>query len=187
MCRSCDPSDLVYTCRQPRVFPSVLIDVALSVSYTCRMSESDPEPNPPSMAEPAEDPWHAAFDEFKKQDEKMLKYYQEETDTLLIFVRRSHRVSNFGLTAVTTQAGLLSAVLTGFVVESYQSLQEDYTQTSVDILRQISHQLANSSLPAAPDSSQFQAQRSDVRVNVCWFVSLLLSLIVAPFGIYLKQ
>jgi hypothetical protein len=73
------------------------------------------------------------------------------------------------------------------VVESYQSLQEDYTQTSAELLRQISQQLANSSLPAAPVSSQFQAQRSDVRVNVCWFVSLLLSLVVALFGIFLKQ
>jgi hypothetical protein len=73
------------------------------------------------------------------------------------------------------------------VVESYQSLQEDLAQTSVDLLRQIPHQLANSSFPAAPDSSQFHAQRSDVRVNVCWFVSLLLSLVVALFGIFLKQ
>jgi hypothetical protein len=73
------------------------------------------------------------------------------------------------------------------VVESYQSLQEDYTQTSAELLRQISQQLANSSFPSAPGSSQFQVQRSDVRVNVCWFVSLLLSLVVALFGIFLKQ
>jgi hypothetical protein len=73
------------------------------------------------------------------------------------------------------------------VVESYQSLQEDLAQTSVDLLRHISHQLANSSFPAAADASQFQVQRSDVRVNVCWFVSLLLSLVVALFGIFLKQ
>jgi hypothetical protein len=85
------------------------------------------------------------------------------------------------------QAGLFSAVLTAFVVESYQSLQEDYAQTSVELLRRISHQLANSSFPAAPDTSQFHAQQSDVQVNVCWFVSLLLSLTVALFGIFLKQ
>jgi hypothetical protein len=58
---------------------------------------------------------------------------------------------------------------------------------SAELLRHISYQLANSSFPAAPNSSQFQAQRSDVRVNVCWFVSLLLSLVVALFGIFLKQ
>jgi hypothetical protein len=123
----------------------------------------------------------------KTRDEKMVKDYQEEIDTLLVVVRHSGRLFIPWLTALTSQAGLFSAVLTAFVVESYQSLQEDYTKTSADLLRQISYQLANSSFPAAPDSSHFQAQRSDVRVNVCWFVSLLLSLVVALFGIFLKQ
>jgi hypothetical protein len=98
-----------------------------------------------------------------------------------------HSLLILGLTSSTSQAGLFSAVLTAFVVQSYQSLQENYMKTSADLLRQISHQLANPSFPAAPNSSQFQAQRSDVQVNVCWFVSLLLSLVVALFGIFLKQ
>jgi hypothetical protein len=154
------------------------------------MSEHVPEPTkPPSTPDHAdsEDPWRLAFDEFKKRDEKMVKDYQEEIDTLLVFVRRPHCLFIPRLRALTSQAGLFSAVLTAFVVESYQSLQEDLAQTSADLLRQISHQLANSSYPAAPDSSHFQAQRSDVQVNVCWFVSLLLSLVVALFGIFLKQ
>jgi hypothetical protein len=116
-----------------------------------------------------------------------MKDYQEEIDTLLVFVRRPRRFFTRELTVYTSQAGLFSAVLTAFVVESYQSLQEDYTQTSAELLRQISQQLVNSSFPAAPTSSQFQVQRSNVRVNVCWFVSLLLSLVVALFGIFLKQ
>jgi hypothetical protein len=151
------------------------------------MSEPVPESKPASMPEPAEDPWRIAFVEFRTRDEKMVKDYQEEIDTLLVFVRGPRRFPTRELTIFTSQAGLFSAVLTAFVVESYQSLQEDYTQTSVDLLRHISYQLATSSFPAAPDSSQFQAQRSDARVNVCWFVSLLLSLVVALFGIFLKQ
>jgi hypothetical protein len=146
-----------------------------------------PESKPTNAPEPTEDPWRAAFVEFEKRDAKMVKDYQEEIDTLLVFVRRRHHLFILGLTTLTSQAGLFSAVLTAFVVESYQSLQEDYTQTSVDLLRHISYQLANSSFPAAPDSSQFHAQRSDVQVNMCWFVSLLLSLVVALFGIFLKQ
>jgi hypothetical protein len=156
-----------------------------SVSQT--MSEPVPDSKPETMPEPAEDPWRVAFVEFKTRDEKMVKDYQEEIDTLLVFVRHPHHVFIIRLIILVLQAGLFSAVLTAFVVESYQSLQEDYTKTSVDLLRQISQQLANSSLPAAPNSSQFQVQRSDVRVNVCWFVSLLLSLVVALFGIFLKQ
>jgi hypothetical protein len=151
------------------------------------MSEPVLESKPTSVPEPAPDPWHAAFVEFEKRDLKMVKDFQEEIDTLLVVVRRPHCFFISELTTSTSQAGLFSAVLTAFVVESYQSLQEDLAQTSVDILRQISRQLANSSVPAAPDSSHFQAQRSDVRVNVCWFVSLLLSLVVALFGIFLKQ
>jgi hypothetical protein len=152
------------------------------------MSEPVPDPTkPPSTPEPTEDPWRLAFVEFKKRDEKMVADYREEIDTLLVFVRRPHRLLIPRLTILPSQAGLFSAVLTAFVVESYQSLQEDYTKTSADLLRQISHQLANASFPAAPNPSPFQAQRPDVRVNVCWFVSLLLSLVVALFGIFLKQ
>jgi hypothetical protein len=151
------------------------------------MSEYVPESKPASVPESAEDPWRLAFIEFKTRDEKMVKDYQEEIDTLLVFVRGPHRLSIFRLISLSSQAGLFSAVLTAFVVESYQSLQEDYTQTSVDLLRHISHQLANSSFPAAPNSSQFQAQLADVHVNGLWFVSLLLSLAVALFGIFLKQ
>jgi hypothetical protein len=151
------------------------------------MSEPAPESKPGILPEPAEDPWRIAFVEFKTRDEKMVKDCQEEIDTLLVFVRRPRRFFTLELTVFTSQAGLFSAVLTAFVVESYQSLQEDYTQTSAELLRQISQQLANSSLPAAPNLSQFQVQRSNVRVNVCWFVSLLLSLVVALFGIFLKQ
>jgi hypothetical protein len=151
------------------------------------MSEPVPESKPASLPEPAEDPWRTAFVEFEKRDLKMVKDFQEEIDTLLVVVRRPYCLFISGLTALASQAGLFSAVLTAFVVESYQSLQEDLAQTSVDILRQISRQLANSSVPAAADSSHFQAQQSDVRVNACWFVSLLLSLVVALFGIFLKQ
>jgi hypothetical protein len=151
------------------------------------MSEPVPDPKLSSTLEPAEDPWRVAFVEFEKRDTKMVADYREEIDTLLVFVRRPRRLFIFRLISLALQAGLFSAVLTAFVVESYQSLQEDYTQTSVDLLRHISRQLANSSLPAAPEPALFQAQRSDVRVNACWFVSLLLSLVVALFGIFLKQ
>jgi hypothetical protein len=151
------------------------------------MSESVPESKPASVAEPGEDPWHAAFIEFKTRDEKMAKDYQEEIDTLLVFVRGPHRLIILGLTTLVLQAGLFSAVQSAFLVQSNQSLQEDYTQTSAHLLRHISRQLANSSLPAAHDPGLFQPQPSDVQVNMLWFVSLVLSLVAALFGIFLKQ
>jgi hypothetical protein len=81
-----------------------------------------PESKPASMPEPAEDPWRVAFVEFKTRDEKMVKDYQEEIDTLLVFVRGPRRLFILGLITLASQAGLFSAVLTAFVVESYQSL-----------------------------------------------------------------
>jgi hypothetical protein len=60
---------------------------------------SEPVPKSPGMdREPAEDPWHDAFVEFKDRDEKMVKDYQEEIDTLLVFVRRLTCFFAHGLT-----------------------------------------------------------------------------------------
>jgi hypothetical protein len=73
------------------------------------------------------------------------------------------------------------------VIESYTALQEDYTQTSADLLRTISLQLANSSYPAANPRDNFVVQASDVLVNTFWFLSLILSLVTALLGILLKQ
>jgi hypothetical protein len=56
------------------------------------MPESVTEPKLASVPEPAEDPWQVAFVEFKTRDEKMVKDYQEEIDTLLVFVRHLHHV-----------------------------------------------------------------------------------------------
>lgn len=90
------------------------------------------------------------------------------------------------------KAGLYSAVLTAFLIESYKNLQTDPAQ---DYLRQIalqtsSYQFNNGYLNATFSPSQvppFQAAKSDVRVNVCWFASLMLSLSSASFGILVKQ
>jgi hypothetical protein len=150
-----------------------------------------PEPTaaskPTGVPDPTQDPWRAAFEEFKIRDKRMAKEFRDEIDTLLVLVRGSHLPFVLVRMTLASQAGLFSAVLTAFVIESYQHLREDPAKTTVDLLRYISHQLANSSLPAASDSPQFQAQQSDVRVNVCWFVSLFLSLFVALFGIFFKQ
>jgi hypothetical protein len=62
---------------------------------------SEPVPKSPEMGpEPAEDPWHDAFVEFKDRDEKMVKDYQEEIDTLLVFVRGPHRLFARALTTL---------------------------------------------------------------------------------------
>jgi hypothetical protein len=85
------------------------------------------------------------------------------------------------------QAGLFSAVLTAFVVESYSSLNEDSAAITINALTQISMQLSNSSAPAFSPDQHFTPAPTDVRVNILWFLGLVLSLTAALFGFLMKQ
>lgn len=93
------------------------------------------------------------------------------------------------------KAGLFSAVLTAFLIESYSNLLEDPATQTLVAIRQLVAQTSSYSFEAgmlnstAPPLTQepFQASSVDIRVNVLWFASLLLSLITASFGILIKQ
>ncbi|KAJ3553535.1 hypothetical protein NM688_g3554 [Phlebia brevispora] len=124
------------------------------------------------------DPWVTIDKTVRGLDEEKVHDCKEDMDTLLVF------------------AGLYSAVLTSFLMQSYQNLLENPQQTSVELLRQISAQTGsytlsngylNSTAPPASPSALFQAGTLDVRVNVCWFASLILSLSTASFGMLVKQ
>lgn len=88
-------------------------------------------------------------------------------------------------------------MLIGLLVESFQNLQADPQQETVQLLRQISAQTnsytvtgshINSTVPFSdPTAAPFEAQASDIFVNVCWFASLILSLAAASFAILVKQ
>ncbi|CAL1706568.1 unnamed protein product [Somion occarium] len=111
----------------------------------------------------------------RDRDEAKIKDCKEGIDTLLVF------------------AGLFSAVLTAFVVESYRLLQ-DPTDVSVQLLQRISQQLgelttsnASTAASISVSSSPFTASSSAVRVNVLWFASLVCSLVTASLGILIKQ
>lgn len=85
-------------------------------------------------------------------------------------------------------------MLTAFLIESFQNLEEDPQQTVIDLLRQITAQTGNYTLTpghlnsTAPllAASSFTPRASDIRVNVCWFASLIFSLSTASFGILVK-
>ncbi|KAF9256053.1 hypothetical protein L218DRAFT_911699, partial [Marasmius fiardii PR-910] len=111
--------------------------------------------------------WDAIMKTVDALDEDQLRGYKEDIDTLLVF------------------AGLFSAVVTAFTIESYQWLREDPQDTTVALLRQISNwQINNEPLPPDPP---FSPSASDVRINVYWFLSLILALIDALFGLLCKQ
>ncbi|RDX43101.1 hypothetical protein OH76DRAFT_1297404, partial [Lentinus brumalis] len=108
--------------------------------------------------------------------------WKEEIDTLLVY------------------AGLSSAVLTAFVVQSYQLLQPDPTDLTLAALNQISSQLnsftvASSFINATEQATQreslaaapFHAPPYAVWLNLLWFSSLVFSLASATVALFVKQ
>ncbi len=95
------------------------------------------------------------------------------------------------------QAGLLSIVIAIFTTQSFQSLEEDPSGTSTQLLAQISQQLSsftavgsflNSTTPAISQGIlPFTASIAAVQINTLWVVSLALSLVAAIFAIAVKH
>ncbi|KAJ3491253.1 hypothetical protein NLI96_g830 [Meripilus lineatus] len=123
--------------------------------------------------------WMKLAQKLQDHDISTIGSYKEDIDTLLVF------------------AGLFSAVLATFSVESYKLLQPDFAQASVIILSQISQQLNSFSInPSFVNASQqvapqlltsFEPSRSVVLINVFWFLSLAFSLATASLAMLVKQ
>ncbi|KAK1235037.1 hypothetical protein PQX77_001746 [Marasmius sp. AFHP31] len=122
----------------------------------------------PALKKPTlEASWKAIEKEMSSIEEGWMGGWKDDLDTLLVF------------------AGLFSAVVTGFLVESYQWLEEAPEDITVALLRQITQQMASTSemLPLPP----FKPSPSAVRINVLWFLSLTIGLVVALIGLLCKQ
>ncbi len=97
------------------------------------------------------------------------------------------------------QAGVSSAVLTAFNVESYHLLQPDPTDPTLAVLKQISAQLngytftppflnaTNTTVSGNPTQAPFQAPASAVWLNSLWFSSLVFSFASALLALFVKQ
>ncbi|KAI0752717.1 hypothetical protein C8Q80DRAFT_1302830 [Daedaleopsis nitida] len=123
--------------------------------------------------------WAACAKALREYDEDMIQDWKEEIDTLLVF------------------AGLFSAVVTAFNIESYQLLQQQPEDAVVTILAQISAQLSsfsvdqqsiNTTIPAnVTDVPPFRPSTFAVRLNALWFSSLVCGLLSASLGLLVKQ
>ncbi|KAK1216694.1 hypothetical protein PQX77_020674 [Marasmius sp. AFHP31] len=111
--------------------------------------------------------WEVVMKEVDSLDDGLVKGWKEDIDTLLVF------------------AGLFSAVVTAFTIESYQWLEEQPEDTTVALLKQISWNQINGTTP--PDSQPFEVSTSVIRINILWFLSLILALIDALFALLCKQ
>lgn len=83
-------------------------------------------------------------------------------------------------------------MVTAFTIEAYKLLQDDPAQRSVQLLQQISQQLAQGA-NATSDSSTvldpppFHPPVQAIRINALWFSSLVCALFASLIGIVVKQ
>lgn len=93
------------------------------------------------------------------------------------------------------QAGLFSAAVTAFIIESYKALSQDPSDVTNILLYQISNQLSEMSngtqlsLPSSllPARHPFTASRQAVIANILFFISLGLSLACAVSATLVQQ
>ena len=132
--------------------------------------------------------------EAEKQDKEVTESWKGDTDGILVFVRPApvplkhiHPLNHI------LKTGLFSATVAAFLIESYRKLSPDSSDTTNALLTQISQQLVNISngtpltSVAAQDGRSFKPQASAVRVNVLWFLSLVLSLTCALSATLMQQ
>ena len=104
------------------------------------------------------------------------------------------------LISLTIQAGLFSAALTSFIIDSKQNLTASpadqmvfYRQQNAALLARISEQIysidpqASPSLTLPPSFSDFKPSASDICINTLWFMSLVFGLSAALLAILVQQ
>jgi hypothetical protein len=146
--------------------------------------------------------WKLFTNEAKNHDDARIDTLKDGMDSALIFVRSYFICAPRSCWCVAPQAGLFSAVLTAFVIDSKQNLNPSsadetvyYLRQHSTILSQISAQLASIapqvSIPSTPpppfSSSSFSPSVSDIRINVFWFMALAFSLMAALLAILVQQ
>ena len=129
--------------------------------------------------------------------------YADDIDTLLVFVSTIQLqldTASILSSPLTQQAGLFSAILTAFLVQTYPMLQADGTDTTNQLLAlSVSTQLRtagtiisdtlNQTLSTLVDavSTSFSPSTATRWINILFFLALVFSLAAALFSILAKQ
>ncbi|KAJ7089395.1 hypothetical protein C8R44DRAFT_648792, partial [Mycena epipterygia] len=104
--------------------------------------------------------WAVYVGEAEKYDKALVESWKSDMEGMLIFI---------------PHAGLFSASLTAFLIESYKTLNRDLGDVGVHLSSQISQQLtasANGSTFLIPPPSPFTPSGSSLVCNALWFLSL---------------
>ncbi|KAH9057767.1 hypothetical protein EDB87DRAFT_1536607, partial [Lactarius vividus] len=119
--------------------------------------------------------WTVYLNEAKKQDTALAENWKGDAEGILIFT------------------GLFAATVATFIIESYKQLSFDPSVATVQLLGQISQQISalsnGTQIPDSPpfSDSSFHPTPSAIRVNILWFLSLILSLICALAATLMQQ
>ncbi|KAI0701270.1 hypothetical protein C8T65DRAFT_741795 [Cerioporus squamosus] len=155
-------------------------------------SSDSADTDPSATGTLVEDTWR--LPDHEELREELLQRYSESEKTAA-WAHSAEIVKTYN----DELAGLFSAVLTAFNVQSYQLLQPDPTDPTLAVLQRISAQLNSFSVNAAfVNSTQhpltdneinppFHATSSAVWINALWFSSLICSLASASIALMVKQ
>ncbi|KAI9447607.1 hypothetical protein H4582DRAFT_1795509, partial [Lactarius indigo] len=119
--------------------------------------------------------WSIYFTEADERDKGITELWRGEAESILVFT------------------GLFSGVVATFLSISYTNLFANPTDTTNALLAQISLQLVNISngVPSLNDvtigNESFTPSASAIRVNVIWFLSLVLSIVSAVNATLFQQ
>ncbi|KAF8915758.1 hypothetical protein CPB85DRAFT_1217328, partial [Mucidula mucida] len=129
-------------------------------------------------AQPNSRVWRMCLDEFQIFDSDLAEDARDTVDVLLVF------------------AGLFSAVVTAFLIQTADKLEPDYVQLSSSILYEIlvvQRAFVNGSavdldpVVSSPNALDFSPPHSQLWINGLWYTSLSLSLITALVAVLAKQ
>ncbi|KAF8998109.1 hypothetical protein BDQ17DRAFT_1216160, partial [Cyathus striatus] len=119
------------------------------------------------------DPWKDCHRLVKQYDRSMCHGWTQDINHLLIL------------------SGLFSAVVTAFTVGSYRWLQPNTQDLSYLALLHLSTQLSadptNTTARAAFEPPPFHPEGWKVRVNIIWFLSLVITITTSMIGILVTQ
>ncbi|KAJ7110834.1 hypothetical protein C8R43DRAFT_1041976 [Mycena crocata] len=116
--------------------------------------------------------WAVYISEAEKYDKALVEGWKSDMEGLLIF------------------AGLFSASLTAFIIESYRTLTPDQGAITIALLTQISRQLdsrVNASAAELVPLAAFSPTSSSLACNIFWFLSLGFSLCCALVATLVEQ
>ena len=146
-----------------------------------------------TSSDPSSKIWGLYISQAERIDKEHSDSWTANTDGVLVFVRHNYPTRFYcSHPRGTHQTGLFSAVVATFLVVSYPLLQPNSTDTTNQLLTQISRQLASngtgSSQPSSPaNNPPFHPPASAVRVNTLWFTSLAFSTACALWATLMQQ